>query len=109
MPTKLMTKKRNELKIVKAQEYLSPESQKALMDRLARTEGHVRSIRKMVEQHRCADEILLQIGAVKAALSQVAVLIADHEMKACVKSCMEGDVNQRLERTLKVISSLLKQ
>jgi DNA-binding FrmR family transcriptional regulator len=33
--------------------------------RLARAEGHVRSIRQMVVDHRCADEILIQIAAVK--------------------------------------------
>ncbi len=109
MPTKPLKKENKRLTVIKGQEYLSPESKKALMDRLARIEGHVRSVRKMIEQQRCADDVLLQLGAVKAALSQVAVLIADHEMKACVQSCMEGDANQRLERTLKVISSLLKQ
>ncbi|MCI0414464.1 metal-sensitive transcriptional regulator [bacterium] len=109
MATKQMRKENKRLTVIKGQEYLSPESKKALMDRLARIEGHVRSVRKMIEEHRCADEVLLQLGAIKAAVSQVAVHVADHEMKACVKSCMQGDANERLERTLKVISSLIRQ
>jgi hypothetical protein len=32
-------------------EYLTPEAQKGLADRLARIEGHVRSIRQMVIDH----------------------------------------------------------
>ncbi len=46
-----------------AREYLTPESQKALADRLARAEGHLRSVRQMVIDHRCADEILVQLAA----------------------------------------------
>ena len=40
--------------------YLTEESRKALRARLARIEGHVRGISKMVEQRDRADEILLQ-------------------------------------------------
>lgn len=109
MPTKPLKKENKGLTVIKGHEYLSPESKKALMDRLARIEGHVRSVRKMIEQHRCADDVLLQLGAIRAAISQVAVRVADHEMNACVKTCMKCGAEERLERTLKVISSLLKQ
>ena len=47
--------------------YLDDAAKKALKNRLARLEGHVRFIRGMVDQRRCADEILLQVAAVKAA------------------------------------------
>jgi hypothetical protein len=36
-------------KAAQTQEYLTAEAQKALADRLARAEGHVRSIRQMVD------------------------------------------------------------
>ncbi|MCI0414917.1 metal-sensing transcriptional repressor [bacterium] len=97
------------LKMIRGMEYLSPESQKNLADRLARIEGHLRAVRNMVLQHRCADEVLLQIAAVKAAINKVAGVIVDQEMKACVKFCMEGNSDERLERTLKVLSTILKQ
>jgi len=96
-------------KVIKGTEYLSPESQKSLADRLARAEGHLAAVRRMVLEHRCADEVLLQVAAVKAAINQVAAVIVDHEMKACIKYCMQGDVDMRLERTLRVLSTILKQ
>ncbi len=97
------------LKVIQGMEYLSPESQKNLADRLARIEGHLRAIRNMVLQHRCADEILLQIAAVKGAINKVAGIIVDQEMKACVKVCMKGNTEERLEKTLKVLSTILNQ
>lgn len=89
--------------------YLDPVSQKALTDRLARLEGHVRAIRRMVEERRCADEILLQVAAVKAALSRVASILLEHELEACVVGCMEGEAEERLARVTKVLATLLKQ
>ncbi len=92
----------------KALEYLRPESQKALADRLARAEGHLRSVRQMVIDHRCADEILLQLAAVKAAINQAAASIVETEMRACVDSCMPGDSDERLDRVTKALAAVLK-
>jgi DNA-binding FrmR family transcriptional regulator len=89
-------------------EYLTPEAQKALADRLARAEGHVRSIRQMVVDHRCADEILIQIAAVKAALNQTVASLIDSEMRACVDTCMAGSSDDRLDRVAKALSAVLK-
>ena len=88
--------------------YLTPEAQKALADRLARAEGHVRSIRQMVVDHRCADEILIQIAAVKAALNQTAASLIDSEMRSCVNTCMGGSDDDRLERVTKALAAVLK-
>jgi DNA-binding FrmR family transcriptional regulator len=92
----------------KPEEYLSPLAQKALADRLARAEGHLRSVRQMVIDHRCADEILTQIGAVKAALNQTAAALVEVELKACVSSCMAGSLEDRLGRVTRALATVLK-
>lgn len=89
--------------------YLDDDAQKRFADRLARIEGHVRSLRTMVLAQRCADEILLQVSAVRAALNQVAAGLLEHELKACVDSCMSGGRDERLEKVSKVLAMLLKQ
>lgn len=94
---------------VPAEPYLTPAAQKALADRLSRIEGHVASVRRMVLEHRCADEILLQVAAVKAAVNQVSAQILDHELSACMTSCMSGDADERLAKVTKVLTTLLKQ
>ena len=89
--------------------YLDSESKKALANRLARLEGHLRSVGKMLDEERCADEILLQVSAVKAALNRFSAVLLEHELKTCMGTCMPGDPEERLERVTKVLATLLKQ
>jgi len=91
-----------------AEEYLTPEVQKTLADRLARAEGHLRSVRQMVIDHRCADEVLLQLSAVKAALNRVSAILLENEMKSCVETCMPGTRDERFERMAKALATILK-
>jgi DNA-binding FrmR family transcriptional regulator len=91
------------------QHYMDDDAKKALTNRLARMEGHIRFLRGMVEQHRCADEILLQVAAVKAAINQFSAALLDHELKACMDTCMKGNADARLDKVTKVLSTLLKQ
>src|SRR3989442_6845906 len=93
-------------KLAQAAEYLTPESQKAWADRLARAEGHLRSIRQMVIDHRCADEILIQIAAVKAALNQTAAGLIESEMRACADTCMGGSADDRLDRVTNALAAV---
>jgi len=89
--------------------YLEEDAKKALLNRLARLEGHLRAVRRMLDEGRCADEILLQVSAVKAALNTFSAVLLEHELKSCVNSCMAGDEDERLDRVTKVMAALLKQ
>jgi len=89
--------------------YLDEESTRSMVNRLSRMEGHVRSIRRMVEEHRCADDILLQVAAVKAALNAFAAILLEHELTSCVTTCMPGEREDRLARVSKALAALLKR
>ncbi len=89
--------------------YLNSDAQLALANRLARLEGHVRSIREMVLEQRCADEILLQVAAVKAAVNTFASALVEHELKDCMNTCMPGSADERIERVTRSLGALLKR
>lgn len=89
--------------------YLDQESKRALIHRLSRLEGHLRAVKAMLQEDRCADEILLQTAAVKAGLNRFASVLVEHELRSCVHTCMEGDAAERLDRVTKVLATLLKQ
>ncbi|MFN2441189.1 MAG: metal-sensing transcriptional repressor, partial [Thermoanaerobaculia bacterium] len=57
---------------------------------------------------RCADEILIQIAAVKGALNQTAASLIEGEMRSCVDTCMDGSTEERMERVAKALSAVLK-
>lgn len=59
--------------------------------RLARIEGHVRGVRRMVEEDKDCPAILLQIVAVRAALDKVSQIILEDHIETCVvKAVQEG-------------------
>lgn len=55
-----------------------------LGDRLARIEGQVRGIAKMVDDDRYCIDILTQINAVRAALDKVALGLLDGHARHCL-------------------------
>lgn len=52
--------------------------------RLARIEGHVRSIKQMAEDGKPCSDILLQISAVQAALRKVAQAVLKDHLGRCI-------------------------
>lgn len=98
-------------------EYLDPAARRALVNRLARIEGHVRAIARMVEERACADEIMLQVAAVKGGLTRVAAKMVEEELAACVETCMRaspglragpGEMDDRMDRLTRVLAGLLR-
>lgn len=72
--------------------YLMQELEKELGDRLARIEGHVRGVRRMLEEHRDCDDILTQMAGVKAAVEQVAIRLLQGHLETCVAQAIKtGD------------------
>lgn len=55
-----------------------------LGDRLARIEGQVRGIARMVEEDRYCLDVLSQINAVRAALDKVALGLLDGHARHCL-------------------------
>ena len=52
---------------------------KAVINRLSKISGHVESIKRMVESGRDCSEVLIQLAAVKAAVSAVSsIVLKDH-------------------------------
>jgi DNA-binding FrmR family transcriptional regulator len=52
--------------------------------RLRRIEGQVRGVAKMVEEDKPCEDILIQIGSVKAALHKVGQFVLEGHLHHCV-------------------------
>ena len=55
-----------------------------LRDRLARIEGQVRGVARMVEEDRYCIDVLTQISAIQAALDRVALGLLDDHARHCL-------------------------
>lgn len=64
-----------------------------LVNRMKRIEGQARGVQRMLEENRDCEEIILQLAAMRAALSKVAMaLMSDH-----FRECMAKDAPEREE------------
>lgn len=57
---------------------------KAVINRLSRIEGHIGSIKRMVEEGRDCSDVLIQIAAVRSALDKVARVVLEDHLESCL-------------------------
>ena len=70
-----------------------------LLKRLARIEGQVRGIAKMIEDDRYCIDVLTQLGAVDTALEAVALKVLEEHVQHCVAGALaSGDPRQARRR-----------
>ena len=70
---------------------------KAVVNRLSRAIGHLESVKRMVEDGRDCTEVLIQLAAVRSALSSTAKVILKDHLEHCVS---EGDDSAENLKTL---------
>lgn len=90
--------------------YLKSEVEKDLLDRLGRIEGHLRGISRMLGEQKSCDDILIQIAAVRAAMTQVSIKLLEGHMDTCVREgILRGEGELALSNLRRALSSALKQ
>jgi DNA-binding FrmR family transcriptional regulator len=57
---------------------------KAVLNRLSRAIGHLESVKRMIEDGRDCTEVLIQIAAVRSALSSTAKVILKDHLEHCI-------------------------
>ena len=57
----------------------------AVIHRISRSEGHLRAIKRMVEEGKPCPEILIQLAAVRGAIDQIARVVLEDHMKSCLR------------------------
>ena len=78
----------------------------AVNKRLKRIEGQVRGLIKMVNGEKSCEEILIQIGSVKAALHKAGQVILEGHLHHCV---LDGIREGKEDETIKKLSSAIEQ
>ncbi|MCD7974526.1 MAG: metal-sensing transcriptional repressor [Phascolarctobacterium sp.] len=72
-------------------------SHKQVLNRLARIEGHVRSVRTMVKNNRDCPDVLIQIAAIRKALDNTAkVILKDHLEHCILRAVQAGSVDKSI-------------
>ncbi|HEY8482384.1 MAG TPA: metal-sensitive transcriptional regulator [Spirillospora sp.] len=81
-----------------------------LQTRLARIEGQIRGIDRMVEEDRYCIDILTQISAVQAALDKVALGLLDGHVRHCVaEGAVEGKADAMSTELMAAVGRLMRR
>lgn len=90
--------------------YLSSEVIRDAQLRLSRIAGHVGGIHRMLADERDCTEILRQLIAVRAALTQVNVHLMESHVEACLSAIESpADQQQALDRLQAALSAALRE
>jgi CsoR family transcriptional regulator, copper-sensing transcriptional repressor len=80
----------------------SPHHQtQAVLNRLARTEGHIRAVRRMVEEGRDCPDVLIQLAAIRAAVDKVARVVLEDHIESCLREAVANGTAESEWRSLK--------
>ena len=62
---------------------------KSVINRLSRAIGHLESVKRMVEEGRDCTDVLIQLAAVRSALSSTARVILKDHLEHCISDAVE--------------------
>jgi len=68
-------------------------TKRQLLTRLARIEGQVRGIARMVDEDRYCIDVLTQVSAIQAALGKVSLALLDGHARVCMSPDGEGQTS----------------
>ena len=80
-----------------------------LNKRLARIEGQVRGVSRMVDEDRYCIDVLTQISAVQAALDKVALGLLDEHARHCVMGAEEDAQGEKTEELMAAVGRLMRR
>ena len=83
---------------------------KDLDSRLARIEGHVSAIRRMLSSGDDCDSLLVQASAVRSALNGVLVGLMEGHLESCVVPCAQSGKNdEAVDRFRQALETVLRR
>ena len=72
---------------------------KEVTDRLARIAGHVQGIKKMMEEGKPCEDVLVQLSAVQSAVKNVSrIVLIDHLEHCIIDAVKDGNEAEALEK-----------
>ena len=80
----------------------SESEKKKKKNRLNRIEGQVRGVKKMVEEDRYCDDILIQLSAIDKSIKSLANYILENHMYGCVLNNLEKGNYEIIDEVVKL-------
>lgn len=86
---------------------MKPDTKTAAAKRLARIEGQVRGVAKMIDEDRYCIDVVRQVQAIKAALSGLEQVVLEDHLATCVDHALTSDnLDDRREKVEELVAVL---
>ena len=79
-----------------------------LVNRLARIEGQVRGVRKMLEENAYCLDIIVQVSAINSALNSFNRAILTNHLETCVMDEVKDGKTDKMEELIHVLPKLMR-
>lgn len=84
-------------------------NKKDLLQRLRRIEGQVRGIQRMVDEDQYCVDILVQIAAVRAAITKVGLNLLESHTRGCVASAIREERGEEaIDEVMDILNRFMK-
>ena len=84
------------------------ESQKAVINRLARAIGHLEKVKRMVETGADCTDVLVQLAAVRSAIDNTGKVILQDHMRHCMVDAVAAGDQEAIDDLCKAIDKYMK-
>ena len=86
----------------------SEEEKKAVLNRLSRAIGHLNKVKRMVENDDDCSDVLVQLAAVKSALTNTGKVILTNHINHCILEAVHEDDLETIEKMTDAINMFIK-
>jgi DNA-binding FrmR family transcriptional regulator len=67
----------------------------AVINRLSRIEGHVRAIKNMLNEERSCPDVLIQLAAVKSAITKTSRIVLEDHIESCLYNASQASAPEK--------------
>lgn len=85
-----------------------PEEVRKVVNRLARSIGHLQSVKRMVENGVDCSDVLIQLAAVRAELNNAGKVLLKQHLEHCIVDAIEENDTAAIEKMNSAIDKFMK-
>ncbi len=88
-------------------EQASHKETKAVLNRLSRACGHLNAVKKMIENGRDCSDVLIQLSAVRAEITNLSKIILKDHIDRCIVNAVKNDDEETIKSLQEAIDKML--
>ena len=85
-----------------------PAEIKKIVNRLAKSIGHLESVKRMIEDGRDCADVLVQLAAVRSEINNAGKQLLKEHMEHCIVEAVEENDSEAVEKLNEVIDKFMK-